>query len=66
MTQVYNYLFGRNPRVAIQPADLGKTSGIFFFYDSLSRQGLFIREKKKEREKGIECVFIDITTTSIL
>ena len=63
MTQVYNYLFGRNPRVAIQPVDLGKTSGIFFF-DSLSRRGLFIREKKKKKE--IECVFIDKTTTSIL
>ena len=31
MTQVYNYLIGRNPRVAIQPVDLGKTSDIFFF-----------------------------------
>ena len=66
MTQVYNYLFGRNPRVAIQPVDLGKTSGVFFgfFFDSLSRRGLFIREKKKKKEKkkGIECVFIDKTS----
>ena len=62
MTQVYNYLIGRNPRVAIQPVDLGKTSDVFFFFDSLSRQGLYIREKNKE----IECVFIDKTTTSIL
>ena len=30
MTQVSNYLFGRNPRVAIQPVDLGKTSAVFF------------------------------------
>ena len=67
MTQVYNYLFGRNPRVAIQPVDLGKTSGVFFFSDSLSRRGLFIRKKKKkERKKEIGCVFIDKTTTSIL
>ena len=32
MTQVYNYLIGRNPRVAIQPVDLGKTGDIFFFF----------------------------------
>ena len=35
MTQVYNYLFGRNPRVAIQPVDLGKTSGGFFLFFSI-------------------------------
>ena len=38
MTQVYNYLFGRNPRVAIQPVDLGKTSG-FFFFQKLQKNG---------------------------
>ena len=51
MTQVYNYLFGRNPRVAIQPVDLGKTSGVFFPPDSLSQRGLFIRGKKKKKKK---------------
>ena len=80
MTQVYNYLFGRNPRVAIQPVDLGKTNGVFvffcfFFPNSLSRRGLFIGEKKtrkktkkkqQKKKKEIECVFIDKTTTSIL
>ena len=40
MTQVYNYLFGRNPRVAIQPVDLGKTSGaFFFFFQKLQKNG---------------------------
>ena len=39
MTQVYNYLFGRNPRVAIQPVDLGKTSGVFFFFQKLQKNG---------------------------
>ena len=54
MTQVYNYLFGRNPRVAIQPVDLGKTSGVFFS-DSLSQRGFFIREKKKKKERNRMC-----------
>ena len=44
MTQVYNYLFGRNPRVAIQPVDLGKTSGFFFFFSETA-------EKWKQRKK---------------
>ena len=46
MTQVYNYLFGRNPRVAIQPVDLGKTSGVFFFF--------FRNCRKMETEKKIQ------------
>ena len=60
MTQVYNYLFGRNPRVAIQPVDLGKTSGVFFFFFFQKLQKNGNREKntkwaendKKSRGKG--------------
>ena len=75
MTQVYNYLFGRNPRVAIQPVDLGKTNGVFFFFPQFfittrtfhrRKKTTKKTKKKQKKKKEIECVFIDKTTTSIL